>query len=125
MDKFGGRLRYLRTRKKLRQEDLAKELQISKSAVGMYERNEREPSFELVQKIANYFDVTTDYLLGISNTPTNIGSKKSRNVLTKDLLEYLEKSENLHVGGFPISEEQKKVFIDFLKSVYYRRNGEV
>src|SRR5690606_5502028 len=55
MDKFGGRLRYLRTRKKLRQEDLAKELQISKSAVGMYERNEREPSFELVQKIANYF----------------------------------------------------------------------
>lgn len=125
MDKFGGRLRHLRTRKKLRQEDLAKKLQISKSAIGMYERNEREPSFELVQKIADYFDVTTDYLLGISDNPNNPERKKSNSVLSKDLLEYLEKNENLHVGGFPISEEQKKVFIDFLKSVYYRRNGEV
>ncbi|WP_426453793.1 helix-turn-helix domain-containing protein [Paenibacillus sp. S-38] len=54
----------LRSEKKLSQDELATRLKISKSAVGMYERDQREPSFELVREIADYFDVSTDYLLG-------------------------------------------------------------
>lgn len=63
MEKFGGRLKSLRNSKKLKQEDLATKLNISKSAVGMYERNEREPSFEIIKKISDFFDVSIDFLL--------------------------------------------------------------
>lgn len=66
---FGPRLRKLRENKKITQKELAKILNTSESAIGMYERGEREPNFETVDKIANYFSVTSDYLLGRSNNP--------------------------------------------------------
>ncbi len=61
---FGIRLRNLRAKNNLTQDDLARIFGISKSAVGMYEREEREPSLDLVNKIADYFEVSVDYLLG-------------------------------------------------------------
>lgn len=66
MPKFCDRLRTLRTNKGLSQQDFAKQLGISKSSVNMYERGEREPSFEMLEVIADYFNVDMDYLLGKS-----------------------------------------------------------
>lgn len=64
MINFGERLRFLRTRKGLSQLEFAKQIKISKSSVNMYERGEREPSFEVLETIADYFNVDLDYLLG-------------------------------------------------------------
>lgn len=61
---FGERLRELRTEKQLSQSEFAKQVRLTKSAVNMYERGEREPSFEVLEKIADYFNVDLDYLLG-------------------------------------------------------------
>lgn len=61
---FGDRLRELRTEKQLSQSEFAKQVHLTKSAVNMYERGEREPSFEVLEKIADYFNVDLDYLLG-------------------------------------------------------------
>lgn len=63
----GNRIKLLREEKKIRQDELAKVLSISPSAVGMYERDEREPNDEITLKLAEYFSVTTDYLLGKSD----------------------------------------------------------
>lgn len=63
MATFGSRLREQRNKKSLTQKELGDLLKISESAVGMYERNEREPSFELLNKIADFFEVSIDYLL--------------------------------------------------------------
>ncbi|MBP3040559.1 helix-turn-helix transcriptional regulator [Bacillaceae bacterium Marseille-Q3522] len=63
MGSFGERLKTLRNSKKLKQEELAKKMNISKSAIGMYERNEREPSFEIIEKFAEFFNVSLDFLL--------------------------------------------------------------
>lgn len=71
METVGERLRHLRNSKKLKQEELAKIISISKSAIGMYERNEREPSFEIVEKLANFFNVSIDYLLTGKNKKTD------------------------------------------------------
>lgn len=60
---FGSRLKVLRLYKNMKQEDLAHVLSISKSAVGMYERNERQPSFEIIEKISQFFNVSIDYLI--------------------------------------------------------------
>lgn len=74
MNSFGERLKTLRNSKKLKQEELAQKINISKSAIGMYERNEREPSFEILEKLANYFEVSTDFLLtGSEKKNENIG----------------------------------------------------
>jgi transcriptional regulator with XRE-family HTH domain len=63
---FGERLARLRKISKLSQSELSSRLKIAKSTLAMYETNKREPSFETIEKIANYFNTSTDYLLGRS-----------------------------------------------------------
>lgn len=61
------RIKELRTEKELSLRDLSKVLDISYSSLGKYERGEQQPSFETLSKIANYFNVSIDYLLGNSD----------------------------------------------------------
>ena len=58
------RLKELRRKKDITQEELAKQLQLSPSTIGMYETGRREPDFDTLQMIADYFHVSTDSLLG-------------------------------------------------------------
>ncbi len=59
---FAQVLRLLRVEKGLSQQELANALKISKSSVNMYERGERQPNFETLELIADYFNVDIDYL---------------------------------------------------------------
>lgn len=61
--KFGEILRELLEERELSQKQLAEDLHISASAVGNYVRNNREPDFETLKKFADYFHVSTDFLL--------------------------------------------------------------
>lgn len=63
---FGARLRTLRLEHGLSMDALGRALGISKSSINMYEHNGREPSFETLETIADYFNVDMDYLLGKS-----------------------------------------------------------
>lgn len=67
MSTFAERLKELRNNKALTQDELAKAIKISKSSINMYERGEREPKFETLEAIADFFNVDMDYLLGRSN----------------------------------------------------------
>lgn len=64
---FANILKTLRTDKHLSQQELATRLGISKSAVSMYEQGRREPDFDILNKIADIFQVDADYLLGRSS----------------------------------------------------------
>jgi HTH-type transcriptional regulator, competence development regulator len=66
---FGKRLRFLRKKRNMTQKDLADRFNLGESTIGMYERDEREPSFEFVRQLADFFNVTTDYLLGRTDNP--------------------------------------------------------
>lgn len=63
-DMFARRLKELRTEKNLTQAALAAVLNVDRTAVIKWENGERETSFAMLIKIADYFDVTLDYLLG-------------------------------------------------------------
>jgi len=63
---FSETLRKLRKNKKLNQAQLAKELYISPSAVSQYETGRTTPSRETLNRIAAYFNVTPEYLMGTS-----------------------------------------------------------
>lgn len=71
MAKFSERLRQLRTARDLSQMEFSKQIGISKSSVNMYERGEREPGLEMLERIADYFNVDMDYLLGKSDVVNN------------------------------------------------------
>lgn len=64
MGTFGQRLRDLRNSRGISQNELSKHIGVSKSSVNMYERDEREPGFETLEAIADFFNVNMDYLLG-------------------------------------------------------------
>ena len=61
---FPQRLRELRKQRGLTQEELAKELDIAKSSVSMYENGNRKPSFEVLEMFADFFNVNLDILRG-------------------------------------------------------------
>lgn len=60
----GNRLRDLRSRSGKTQGELAKQLYVTASSIGMYERDERKPSAEVLKKYSQLFDVSLDYILG-------------------------------------------------------------
>lgn len=69
MDGFGERLKRLRKDNDLTQSQLAKQIGVVPSAVGKYERfPESYPSVEALIKIADFFNVSLDYLLRGRNT---------------------------------------------------------
>lgn len=63
-DGFPRRLRILRERRGISRRVLADFCRLSKSAIARYERGEREPTASAICRIADYFVVSTDYLLG-------------------------------------------------------------
>ena len=66
MMEFGEILRELRTDKRLTQPQLAKEIGVSKGIISCWETGMSEPTASNIIKLAKFFDVTTDYLLGLS-----------------------------------------------------------
>lgn len=60
---LGERLTKLRKNKKLTQQELAQELKISRSSLSQYEINKRQPDYETLKLIADYFQVSIDYLI--------------------------------------------------------------
>jgi transcriptional regulator with XRE-family HTH domain len=72
-------LKRLRLKEKYTQADLAYKLGVSPSAYAMYERGEREPGIEIINSLADIFNVTTDVLLGRktqSPSPLSEGEQK-------------------------------------------------
>ena len=65
--KLAERLKELRKEKGFRQEHAAVALDISMSSYCNYEQGKREPTASLLCRMADYYDVTTDYLLGRSD----------------------------------------------------------
>ena len=63
---FKDMLKYLRSSRNISQAELSKAIGVSPSAIGMYETGEREPNFEIEEKIADYFNVSLDVLRGKS-----------------------------------------------------------
>jgi len=69
MSAFSMRLRELRAVKKVTQKHVAESIGISVRAYQHYELDEKEPTLGNINKLADFFEVTTDYLLGRSDNP--------------------------------------------------------
>lgn len=96
---FARRLRELRTQRELSQAELARKLGVSKSRISMYELGSREPDFETLELIADFFNVDMDYLLGKENVSTYILTPEKKEIVDVisddgDLLMLMLKAKN-------------------------------
>jgi len=94
MANFSERLTKLRMEKHLTQEKFANILGVSKSTVSMYENGNRTPSFEIEEKIADYFNVDLEFLRGRSETRNlyQNNQKKLSKIRIKDLVNKIKKA---------------------------------
>ncbi|CEN31009.1 transcriptional regulator [[Clostridium] sordellii] len=93
MSNLSNRLKLLRNEKNVMQKDIANYLNITTSAYGFYEQGKRTPTPEILSALAEYFDVSVDYLIGRVDTK-QIGNKISVNINEneKDVEELLEET---------------------------------
>lgn len=100
MSSFALRLKELREEKELTQAELGEKLGISRNTIASWESNRRTPELETAKQLADFFNVSVDYLLGRTNIRKfdldidNIAAMRSRemegyNDLTKEEQEFL------------------------------------
>ena len=65
---LGERLKTLRTENHLRQDQVARLINVDKSSISLYETGMRQPSYTTLVRLADVFNVSTDYLLGRKNS---------------------------------------------------------
>lgn len=69
---FKTRLKQLRNERKINQRELAKYLKVAPSTISMYENGQREPNFEVLEVLADFFNVDMNYLLGKTDKTTKL-----------------------------------------------------
>lgn len=108
----GKKLKDLRIKNNIMQKDLADFLHISASTIGMYEQGRREPDFVTLKLIANYFKVSTDYLLDNENKNYPNEFKVIQDNCFKDYLI----NNKIISKDYSLSEKDVKNITDFLKN---------
>lgn len=71
---IGNRLKQLRIEYGILQKDLAEQLQLSQQTISLYESSKRQPDYDTLRTIAEFFNVSTDYILGVTNIKETVNS---------------------------------------------------
>lgn len=118
LETFGQRLRKLRNEKGMYGEELGKILNVTKVAISKWENDLRFPDKDTLIKIAEYFNVSLDYLLGKSDTRQIENIEDSQKLTPKDkkdiakqlehMMDNLDKIEGLEFYNQPQDEEDKE-----------------
>ena len=95
----------LRKSKKITQEGLSSKIGVSRSALSQYELGSRQPDYDIIKRMAEYFEVSIDYLLG--NSESQI----------KESLQYLSDDQVLEAAEIfsRLSKEERANLLDFMR----------
>ena len=121
MPKFSERLRQLRTERGISQQTLANSLgDISKSSINMYERGEREPGLEMLEAIADFFNVDMDFLLGKSNIQNKARAVvfSTDNIIPMPEMRKIPLIGSIACGAPILAEEHIEDYIDIPKHIH-------
>ncbi|WP_067730974.1 helix-turn-helix domain-containing protein [Oceanobacillus damuensis] len=110
------RLKQLRKEKGISQYEAAKKLGFSRGKLANYEQGTREPDYDTLEKLADFYDCSLDYLLGRSNL-TNNEEEFIYDLQRNFSLEELQKKYSLTIDGKAATEEELKAAITFIRSL--------
>ena len=106
---FNERLRELRKSAGLSQSELAAKLDMAQNSLSNWERGERKPDVEVMARIADFFEVSTDYLLGKTDIKKTVSSNDladtDAGVLLDTLLDKLKAEDTIMFNGFVLSRD--------------------
>ena len=105
---FIERLKKLRKKEKLTQKDIATFLNISQPAYQQFESGKKKMNLETMEKLADFFNVSTDYLLGKTDIPDLD--------LEVDIDNAIDNS--VAYDGTPITDNDREIIKDFLKEYF-------
>lgn len=124
MDTFKTRIRQLRENKELTQEELAKVIGVSRATLASWEIGRREPDFETASKIADFFDVSVDYLLGRTDDPRSYEAilmssfgERLKKLRTERGLRQEDIGKIVHVGKSTVSQWENNIHVPDLETV--------
>ena len=124
MGDFSKIFKALRQSSGYTQQEFADKIGISRSTIGMYETGAREPDFETLEAIADFFNVDIDYLLGRTNKTTVLPeSSYYFNDEAREMAEFMFKHQEYKVL-FDASRKVKKEDIEFVKEMIDRVRGD-
>lgn len=83
MNRLGEKIKSLRQRNRFTQQEVAEKLGLSLSGYRKYENGQRDPNLNVLKDLAVFYNVTTDYLLGLSNIENNLDRRSIDIMLAK------------------------------------------
>lgn len=104
----GEKIRYLRIKNNLTSKELSRILNISESTISLYENDKRKPNIELIVKMADFFNVSTDFLLGVSaNTLSELKKDTGADVseLLKNIITLLNNQNYIIFDGKDVDDK--------------------
>lgn len=120
---IGSRLKNLREGRHLTQAQFAEDMNVSQQAVGKWERDLASPNDEMLKKIATYFNVTIDYLLGYDDSPRYYTDPETA-ALAQELKDN-PGSRVLFDAGKGLKPESVKEVIKFIEYQKAKESGDI
>lgn len=117
MSTFSKRLRELRKEKQLTGEDLGKVFNVTKTAISYWENGKTFPDELTIKQMADYFDVSTDFLLGVSDI-RNPYKEENKDKPKDEIITIAA-----HHDGDEYTDEDKRLIEDFKKLVLSRKKN--
>lgn len=111
---FSTRLKILRQQYGLTQSELAKQLGVSTSTIGMYEQGRREPDHKTLLVICKLFGISTDYLLGSEETVSSYENNDFNKIIDGFERTLLEQ-EGLMFNGVVLEHDDVRKIVDAMK----------
>lgn len=118
MQRYGKQIAELRKKRGMNQETLAGLLGITRASLSHYETNRREPDYALLNRFADFFHVSLDYLMGRDVSPISIYDPHVSDFLNRVELADATVTEKyeLTIDGRTLTQEETKSFIDFIRA---------
>lgn len=117
---YNERIRQIRIKNKLTAKEFSKIFGISESTVSLYESGKRKPGIELIIKISKYFDVSTDFILGVTDLPKSLSQEFELDY--KKYLEYaifeLDNNNIIYFGKEEMNVHTRRILINSLLNIY-------
>ena len=118
--KFNERLKQLRQQEGLTQRELAKSIEVGRTTISEYESGKIVPKHEGLLKLANYFNVSVDYLTGVSDEPATRQSNEHELDKLINTLDYIlmnEYDSPVMYEGAILNTYEKLMVSQFLEQV--------
>jgi transcriptional regulator with XRE-family HTH domain len=121
---FPARLEWLREKKGHTQKELAQRIGIARTTYSGYANGAREPDLDTLNKIADYFEVSTDYLLGRTDDPRMyhkdyIALREKIDLTDEEIIRQL----NLTYDGIELTHSEKIEFLAIARGIFDARKS--